>query len=251
MRVRGRLLISVPAVLLAVTIVTTFAQAGLPSRSSNPGTAPTPSGVFRACFGTATGALRLVNVRTGCHAGERRISWSGRGPKGVAGPRGPVGPVGAQGVQGVQGPVGNIGPQGPQGVPGPAGTDGGIGPQGPPGPTGAAGPTGLQGVIGPQGPVGPTASQIANGDGVTRAGTSGNTAGVAVSDTASCPAGTVILGGGARLSSTATFAAGINRVNLVESYPASASTWTATMVIRTAFAATSNATITAYAVCTA
>ena len=72
-----------------------------------------------------------------------------------------------------------------------------------------------------------------------------------MSDTATCPVGKVLLGGGARLTSTATYANGISRVDLVESYPSGATTWTATMVIRTAFVAASNATITAYAVCTA
>jgi hypothetical protein len=90
-----------------------------------------------------------------------------------------------------------------------------------------------------------------NDGGVTRSGTSGNTTGALFSDTASCPPGRVLLGGGARLTSTATFAQGLNRADLVESYATGPATWTATMVIRANFAAASNATITAYVICTA
>jgi len=106
-------------------------------------------------------------------------------------------------------------------------------------------------VQGPQGPTGPTGSTVADDGGVTRSGTAGNTAGTLVSDTATCPSGKVLLGGGARLSSTASFGQGLNRVDLIASYASGASTWTATMVIRSNFAAASNATITAYAVCSA
>jgi hypothetical protein len=70
------------------------------------------------------------------------------------------------------------------------------------------------------------------------------------SDTATCPVGKVLLGGGARLSSSATNAQGMNRVDLVASFPSGVATWTATMIVRTNFVAASNATVTAYAVCT-
>jgi Collagen triple helix repeat (20 copies) len=171
--------------------------------------------------------------------------------------------VGPQGPQGDPGPQGIAGPQGPQGTPGPAGSDGTTGPQGPPGPQGPAGQAGPQGLVGPQGaqgpigpagatgPPGPTSSQIANDGGVTRSAAAGNTNGLSFSDTASCPAGRVLLGGGARLTSTATYANGLSRVDLLESYASGATTWTATMVIRQNFVAASNATITAYAICTA
>jgi hypothetical protein len=73
---------------------------------------------------------------------------------------------------------------------------------------------------------------------------------VQVSDTASCPAGKVLLGGGATLTSTASYGNGLGRVDVVASYPSGSTTWTATMLIRSNFSAASNATITAYAICT-
>jgi hypothetical protein len=86
---------------------------------------------------------------------------------------------------------------------------------------------------------------------VTRAGTSGNTQGTTFSDTASCPAGKVLLGGGAALtSSSGTYAQSLNRVDLVASYASAAGTWTATALIRSNFVTQSSATVTAYAVCT-
>jgi hypothetical protein len=85
-----------------------------------------------------------------------------------------------------------------------------------------------------------------------RSGTSGNTAGTTVSDTASCPGGSVLLGGGARLTSASgTYAQSLGRVAIVESYASGPTTWTASMVVTQNFAAASSATITAYAVCSA
>jgi hypothetical protein len=85
---------------------------------------------------------------------------------------------------------------------------------------------------------------------VTRSAAAGNTQGLQFSDTATCPVGEVMLGGGARLTSTASYGNGLGRVDTVASYPSGATTWTATMLIRSNFAAASNATITAYVVCT-
>lgn len=179
------------------------------------------------------------------------------GAQGERGEQGPVGPAGPEGPQGDPGPEGIQGPQGPQGMPGPAGTDGAVGPQGPAGPQGVAGPQGPQGDTGPQGPqgavgpAGPTDSVVVNDGGNTRSAAAGNAQGTQHSDTASCPAGEVLLGGGAYLTSTAPYASGLSRVDIVASYPTGSTTWTATMLVRTSFAAASNATITAYAVCTA
>lgn len=71
------------------------------------------------------------------------------------------------------------------------------------------------------------------------------------SDTAACPAGRVLLGGGALLTSTATYPNGLSRVDVVASYASSVTSWTATAVVRQGFASGSNATITAYALCSA
>lgn len=191
------------------------------------------------------------------------------GPQGAAGPTGPAGPQGLPGAQGATGPQGSqgpAGPQGPQGAPGPQGGNGPTGPQGvqgpqgdpgPQGPAGTQGPAGAVGATGPagpagaQGPPGPTASQIEDDGGVTRSAASGNTQGTLFSDTAACDPGDKLLGGGARLVALGgTYGQSLNRVDLVESYPANATTWTATAVIRTNFVAQSNVRLTAYAVCT-
>jgi hypothetical protein len=78
----------------------------------------------------------------------------------------------------------------------------------------------------------------------------GNSQGTTFSDTATCPVGEVLLGGGAVLTSGATYAQGLNRVMIIASYPSGPSTWTAIVVITQNFAAASDATITAHAVCT-
>lgn len=119
---------------------------------------------------------------------------------------GPQGPAGANGAPGATGAIGPQGPAGPAGATGAQGPVGPIGPQGATGNTGAtgatgmAGPAGATGVPGPMGPVGPQ-------------GPSGAAAGVetfevssaptivrpfdgVLSATATCPAGSVVTGGG-------------------------------------------------------
>jgi len=65
--------------------------------------------------------------------------------------------------------------------------------------------------------------------------------------TASCPAGKVLLGGGAQVTTTATQK---SRAVLVSSYPSAAATWSATVVATVALGAGITMTVTAYAVCT-
>jgi Collagen triple helix repeat (20 copies) len=173
------------------------------------------------------------------------------GADGADGPAGPEGPAGADGEAGPAGPPGVAGAAGAAGPPGPAGPAGPVGPPGPAGATGPQGPpgaAGLDGPAGPAGPVGPAASQIVEGAGATRSGAAIDQ-GDTFSDTASCPGGTVLLGGGAALTSTATFAQGLNRVAVTASYPSGSSSWTASVVVTKNFVAASDATITAYAVC--
>lgn len=83
-------------------------------------------------------------------------------------------------------PTGLAGPMGPTGPTGPKGATGTAGPTGPAGVTGATGPTG------PTGPAG-TATNFA---GVSTVTTSGSSAADLATDTATCPSGTYVLGGG-------------------------------------------------------
>jgi len=116
------------------------------------------------------------------------------GATGAIGPQGPAGPAGATGAQG---PVGPIGPQGA------AGATGATGATGAPGMAGSAGAPGVPGPMGPIGPIGPIGPQ----------GPSGAAAGLETfevssdptivrpfdgvrSATVSCPAGSVVTGGG-------------------------------------------------------
>jgi hypothetical protein len=159
---------------------------------------------------------RVVDAGTleGLTAAELAGQQGPQGPAGPAGPAGPTGPDGAagadgapgpQGEQGPAGPAGPAGPEGPEGPEGPAGADGvdGVdgadgapGPQGPAGPAGADGADGVDGVDGadgapgPQGPAGPAGPQ----------GPEGGLPGfvwVSGTQTAVCPAGTVVFGGSA------------------------------------------------------
>ena len=92
------------------------------------------------------------------------------------------GQAGAQGPAGTAGPQGAAGPQGPQGLPGATGPAGPVGPQGLPGATGPAGPQTIRltQVLGPQ------EAQCASGGGGCQVATS----------IATCPSGTVAIGGG-------------------------------------------------------
>ena len=66
--------------------------------------------------------------------------------------------------------------------------------------------------------------------------------------TASCPAGKILLGGGAEVTTTA---AAKERAHLVSSFPSAAASWTATGVVGiAALGAGQTMTVRAYAVCT-
>ena len=135
------------------------------------------------------------------------------GPQGPAGPAGPIGLTGAAGAQGsagVSGAVGSIGPQGPQG---PIGLTGAVGPQGaagPPGPIGLMGAVGAQGAVGPPGPVGPIGltgpagpqgpegPQGPAGTGGSVDPTKFHSVKCTNRTSCSCPAGEVLISGGAQ-----------------------------------------------------
>src|SRR5205823_6088642 len=80
------------------------------------------------------GTIRLIDPSLGntsllghCTSLETQVTWSQRGPTGLAGPQGPQGPKGDAGAAGAQGPKGDAGPagqQGPKGDTGPAGPGG-------------------------------------------------------------------------------------------------------------------------------
>jgi hypothetical protein len=113
---------------------------------------------------------------------------------------------------------GQVGPQGPEGPEGPQGSEG---PQGPVGPEGPEGPPGLSGHV-----------QIESSNAVTDA-----TSNAAI---ATCPEGTLVLGGGGFTSS--------GQWRLEDSRPDAISTsWQ--VLYRKATAGTGNQTTTAYAIC--
>ena len=162
-----------------------------------------------------------------------------RGPQGVAGPAGPAGPQGATGAAGPQGPAGAQGAQGPKGDVGEGlhvtgsvadaadlleldaevgdayivtatdhlhiwdgdeWVDVGL----VRGPVGAQGATGPAGPEGPQGPIGPMGAAGADGGLAAYEVVTGTPLAVLASDfvvtaAVTCPAGKVVLGGGANV----------------------------------------------------
>jgi hypothetical protein len=70
----------------------------------------------------------------------------------------------------------------------------------------------------------------------------GNTDGAAATSTATCPAGTKLLGGGARITETGNTKAAVSA-----SFPSGASVWTATSLVTTG--GNGQAQIAAYAIC--
>jgi hypothetical protein len=73
-----------------------------------------------ACVAGGHKTLNLTSASQPCPNGQRKISWSQRGPRGPAGPAGSNGPPGASG-QGQPGQQGAAGPPGVTGPPGPPG----------------------------------------------------------------------------------------------------------------------------------
>lgn len=129
-------------------------------------------------------------------------SQGSAGPVGAQGPAGPAGPTGATGATG---PAGATGAQGPSGPTGATGAQGPSGPAGANGAQGAAGPIGATGASGAQGPAGPTGATGARGP----AGPAGSLSSFeqvaemnfhpidgVVELFVTCPAGSVVTGGG-------------------------------------------------------
>jgi hypothetical protein len=159
------------------------------------------------------------------------------GPRGATGPEGPAGRAGARGETGARGPAGHAGAKGAAGH---------AGARGPTGVKGATGPQGARGATGPEGPEGAAASVTTQR--VSDVKRSAMHAGpdTLVTATASCPAGTVLLGGGGIVSSSDTN--NPNNVELLESEP-SGSDWVVTGVVLNTLANSASMTVTATAIC--
>jgi hypothetical protein len=175
---------------------------------------------LHGCIETKGGpaTARDLRLRTGnCQPGEQTIPWP---PSGKTGPRGPKGQTGAAGPAGPAGGTGATGATGPRGA------------------TGARGATGPAGPTGATGPAGATNSQQVAGAIQSETGPQGT---VSPSSTATCPAGTKLLGGGA----TATGGGALQN-----SAPNAANTaWLASAI--NASAGTTTFTVQAFVVCTA
>jgi hypothetical protein len=158
---------------MALALVLTFSAGSALVASGN-----TAGTTFYGCL-ASNGNIYAVNVTgvAGCKKGDLQIKWNERGEQGLPGPSG------AQGLQGQAGPQGEIGPQGPQG---------------PMGPAGPQGQTGAQGPAGPEGPAGISDRVVVSGPTVLV-----NPGGVGMS-VATCPEGTLPLGGGAMSETLAT-----------------------------------------------
>lgn len=129
---------------------------------------PAANGVVTGCYDGKSGALRIIDAEAGqsCGNKEKQITWNQTGP---------AGPQGLPGPQGTPGPKGDPGIQGPQGIPGPTGVPG------QPGPQGAQGTSGISGY------------EIVEANSLFN-----NTERTKIAS-ALCPAGKVVLGGGAEI----------------------------------------------------
>ena len=157
---------------------------------------------------------------------------------GADGANGADGFNGAAGADGLDGAAGLEGAAGADGLNGLDGADGADGADGPAGPQGAIGPAGVAGPVGPTGPVGPAA---VSGYEVVSAVATNN--GSTMTQTATCPTGKKVLGGGANTTN--------NNLHIVGSAPSGTlnqTAWTAT-ADRIAQVGGSQYTLTVYAIC--
>jgi hypothetical protein len=169
------------------------------------------------------------------------------GATGVQGPAGPTGAVGATGPQAPAGPTGATGVQGPRGATGTQGATGNQGPQGNAGAKGSTGATGSQGISGAPGAQGPAGTAGTNGvSGYQQVPASASLpASFVGTTTVSCPAPKVVVGGGMSFVTSGVNPGDIANIALVQSYPASNSSWAVWVVSR----ASVSVSATFYAVC--
>ena len=173
--------------------------------------------------------LIRVPLSGSCRAKERGVLINQTGPAGPPGT--PGGPQGPQGIQGPTGPPGTpgTGPSGPSGPTGPSGPAGPSGPTGLTGATGPTGPTGVTGATGPTGPSGPSGPSGAPGapgvSGYTTAtpSTSTDQSDGSDTETATCPTGKTVLGGGFAINTSDP--GDSNKVFATSSFPFGSGTW--------------------------
>jgi hypothetical protein len=210
------------------------------------------SGKINACVKNRTGAVRIAGKSGKCRSGERKLSWNAAGARGAAGAPGAQGPGGPPGARGPTGMAGTPGAKGATGVRGATGAKGAtgagagskgptgaIGPTGAQGPTGARGVTGEKGATGPRGPTGQVGSQIITATPASL--TSPVTNAETLTSTATCPDGTILLGGGASIVHSA------NNLGAIEISQPVANTWTARAIVT--LGGNGGFSVTAYAVC--
>ncbi len=207
--------------------------------------------VYTACKLRATGTIRLIDpsgpsnsLLSRCTSYETQITWNQQGPKGAQGLQGIPGPQGGKGDTGAQGAAGMNGVDGKDGQAGTNGTNGVDGAPGAPGdpclPANPAcvGPTGPPGVDGEAGPAGGLSGRVIVSDSTTVG------FGEYLVDV-SCPAGTLVTGGGATANA---FSAG--SIAISRSFPHETSFqsgWRAYGANTT----TAQVTFTVYAICAA
>lgn len=183
----------------------------------------TDDGFLHLCIWEGTGfgdvhTMRALLPGEACGSGEAAVDINVNGQPGPAGPAGPAGPQGPKGDTGAQGPKGDTGAQGPKGDPGAAGTPGA------PGAPGAPGVSGYQ-VVQVTRVLGPFAT---------------------VRDTADCPAGKHVFGGGVQVSGAG---AGPFNVTLRESAPGTVGATTDVWLVSISNNEVNVRTITIFAVC--
>ena len=185
---RGR----IGAVVGALALVLTGVALGVTSNAYTDA-----EGVYHGCVRIDSGQLRMLASGESCKNSETAIDWNRvgpQGPQGIQGIQGPKGDKGETGATGATGQKGDTGPQGPQGIQGPQGDKGDAGPQGiqgATGPQGIQGPKGDKGDTGPAGPAGGAGSLSTTSVGVCG---ESRVPGVKTA-TATCPAGTKVVGG--------------------------------------------------------
>lgn len=187
------------------------------------GSAPAQTG-FLACvkLNKPNKGLIRVALSGSCRVKERGILINQTGPQGPPGT--PGGPQGPEGPQGIQGP---IGPPGPPGTPGTPGTNGTNGTNGAPGAPGAPGVSGYT-----------TATPI----------TSGPQSDASDTETATCPTGKRVLGGGFAINTSDP--ADSDKVFATSSFPSGPGTWQVRAAVAPRAAPLVGTwTLTAYATC--
>lgn len=127
--------------------------------------------------------------------------------------------VGVASAAMIQAPTKVVGPTGPRGA------TGATGPQGPTGAKGATGATGARGPRGATGPAGPAGTLL--GATVVKPAAKSTAPdpnrGAVLADRLTCPAGTVLMGGGAEVSANGIVAD--RNVELRTSFPINSTTW--------------------------